>query len=526
MSPPDDKVVGLAQEKARRLKLEVERLARLPTVEWMFYVSAPGYAEKYGTDKATLKQIVEAVIRGVEKKQRNEITEQRRREQRVEKQREREAREAKREAERKEKEKRKAFATIIRLPSSEHEGRLQVLAKQLGEDVEILRYESMELLAEEEERIRRSEIEPWHEPVETRVLLNELEAQFGKYIIIRDRVIAPIIPLWICFAWVHDIATYSPVLVIQGGDAETAKTTASKMVGLLTPRAHVIVEPTGPSLYRFVDRIHPTLIIDDADRLLPRRPDLTHIINASWTRNTPIPRYDSSGAVYLYDPFCPKVLNGVDLLAHLAPATSTRCVTIQLLPKLEGEEVIDFRYAPRDEKFTVLRRKLQRWAADNMAALSSAKPAMPKGFISRLENNYHLLFAVADLAGGDWPKRARAAAVKLSHEHSEPSLGKRLLAIFFNLFIAHGALLTSKEVEQLVPTEGDEFANYRNHGRAINKYEIAQLLKPYGIKPGLIHPRGKKTADRGYNAAWFETAFKHFLRKSLPEGRSVVRKQS
>ena len=39
------------EERARRLRIEVERLARLPTVEWMYYVESVGYAEKYGTDK-------------------------------------------------------------------------------------------------------------------------------------------------------------------------------------------------------------------------------------------------------------------------------------------------------------------------------------------------------------------------------------------------------------------------------------------------------------------------------------------
>src|SRR5262245_61356893 len=151
---------------------------------------------------------------------------------------------------------------------------------------------------------------------------------------------------------------------------------------------------------------------------------------------------------------------------------------------------------------------------------------MPKGFFSRAKENYHLLFAIADLAGGDWPKKARTAAVKLSRTHDKPSLGKHLLAILFDLSLRHGTLLTSKQLEQLVPAESDEFANY--HGRPINKYEIAVLLKPYcNIQPKLIHPRRGKTADRGYDTAGpeFTLAFKHYLGKALPEGRSVVRKR-
>jgi hypothetical protein len=35
----------------------------------------------------------------------------------------------------------------------------------------------------------------------------------------------------------------------------------------LVPKPFVSVEPTGPSVYRTVDREHPTLIIDEADDL-------------------------------------------------------------------------------------------------------------------------------------------------------------------------------------------------------------------------------------------------------------------
>jgi putative DNA primase/helicase len=532
-----------AEERARRLRVEVERLARLPTVEWMFYLDDS--AKKHGVEPGKLKAMIEATIKETEKKAREEKVEQQRIEQRAEKQRatdkrergrkqerkerdeerkrEREEREARKEAERSDREKQKAFEAIVKLPSSEHEGKLRTLARQLGEDVEVLTQEFLELRVEEEERIKRGEVEPWDAPVNTRELLDAVTAQFEKYIIIHDRIIAPIIPLWIAFAWVHDIAAFSPILIIESADSGEGKTAASKSIALLTPRSHIIVEPTGPAFYRFIDRIHPTLIIDDADRLLPRRPDLAHIVNASWTRGVPIPRVDNTGNVHFFDPFCPKVLNGIDLLAHLAPATRTRCITIKLLPKLEDEEVADHRHADSDENFVILRRKFLRWVIDNMTALDKAEPKMPDGFFSRLKENYHLLFAIADLAGGDWPKKARAAAVKLSREHNMPSLGRRLLAIFYDLFSRYGELLTSKQVEQALPAYGDEWDNYKNRGRAINKWEVAQLLQPFKIFPGVIHPRGH-AADRGYAVGQFEVAFRHYLGKPPPQGRTVVRR--
>ena len=60
-------------------------------------------------------------------------------------------------------------------------------------------------------------------------------------------------------------------------------------------------------------------------------------------------------------------------------------------------------------------------------------------------------------------------------------------------------------------------------GRPINKYEVAQLFRPYQVYPGHIHPRGGHHSDRGWRKEAFATAFKHYLGKTLPRGRAVVR---
>jgi sRNA-binding protein len=278
------------EESARRLKVEVERLSRLSHSEWAYYLGLPGYAEKYGVDAETFTKLVKAEVSKAEKKQREEKAEEQRREQRAEKKRasarreeQRAEQQADKEAKRREKEKQKAFAAILKVPQNEHEGRLAELAKQLGEDIELLRDEFTALVGSEE-KIKVGEIEPWPEPVNLQELLSELETQIRRYVIIHEESAAVATVLWVVFAWCHEIATYSPLLIIQGADADSGKSLLSQVIGLLTPRARIIAEPTGPTLYRYVDRYRPTLIIDNANRLLPRRPDLAAIVNASWMR--------------------------------------------------------------------------------------------------------------------------------------------------------------------------------------------------------------------------------------------------
>src|SRR5262249_29689454 len=123
------------EERTRRLRVEVERLSLLPPFERTLYIEtdAAKYAERYDVDKATLKRMVEAVVKEAEKKQRDEQAERRRIEDRADKQRTAEERkqerkadkeqrldrqvkkDAEKKAERKERERQKALATIAKL---------------------------------------------------------------------------------------------------------------------------------------------------------------------------------------------------------------------------------------------------------------------------------------------------------------------------------------------------------------------------------------------------------------------------
>jgi hypothetical protein len=197
------------EERARRLKIEVERLARLSVSEQALWIEGtPGYAEKFGTDKVTLRCMVDAVAKDIEKRAREDRGELRRREDRAEKKRdavqreedrkaerrtreeerraerreraeERREREERKEAERKAREREKALAAIVKLPSAQHEAELKKAARRLDEDVETLRAEFDELLGDEAEKIRRGIAEPWDEPVATRELLDAAMVQFA-----------------------------------------------------------------------------------------------------------------------------------------------------------------------------------------------------------------------------------------------------------------------------------------------------------------------------------------------------------
>ena len=83
-----------------------------------------------------------------------------------------------------------------------------------------------------------------------------------------------------------------------------------------------------------------------------------------------------------------------------------RSVTVKMKRKPKMQPVEKLR-GNRDYGFRELARKCARWAQDHVEALKDAEPVMPEVLHDRAQDNWEPLIAIADAAGGDWPKRAR-----------------------------------------------------------------------------------------------------------------------
>jgi putative DNA primase/helicase len=548
----DDRVVPLRgsapepvsnEEHARRLKVEVDRLARMSTAEWLYYVELPGYAEKYGVDKATLRAMVELVVKEIEKKAREDRGELRRREARDEKRRdtavreterkadraadraERRAREQERTQERRDREAAKAaerrereeeakrakreaaFAEIVDLPQLTHETRLREAATRLGEDAEVM-IEEFECFRAA--RTIPEDLAPWPEPVNTAELLAATEAKFRRYVVASDAVVTAS-TLWVPFSYVVEIATHAPKLIYTFPLRDAGKSVALQTLRWMVLRAYPAVEITGAALYHVIDRLRPTLILEEGDTLFVRRTVLSSILNQSWTNDgSKITRAGLGGKWREFDTYGAQAISMRGL--QMPDTTLSRCIICTLWPKLETEIVDEFTYRDDDE-FKVIRRKWLRWAVDNAVTLRDAKPNSP--FNNRVRINWKMLFAIADLAGGKWPKRARAAALELETGRDEPNELIRLFAALKEVW-GTAEVRTSKSLcEDLVAHSSGEWADFRGKG-PISPTQLGALLRPFGIRPIENLLRGRHAGDKnpnGYRRSQFVNAWTRLLQK-------------
>ena len=142
---------------------------------------------------------------------------------------------------------------------------------------------------------------------------------------------------------------------------------------------------------------------------------------------------------------------------------------------------------------------------------------MPGELHDRAADNWRPLLAIADLAGGEWPGRARHAALVMAgaNEGEDGSLRTLLLRDIRDLFTSRGvARLRSEEiVEALVQMEDRPWSEWGRGRSPMTTPALAKQLKPFKVKPRQFKHEGKKI--RGYEFAELNEVFTRYL---PPEG--------
>ena len=114
-----------------------------------------------------------------------------------------------------------------------------------------------------------------------------------------------------------------------------------------------------------------------------------------------------------------------------------------------------------------------------------------------------------NLAGGDWPARARHAATALSGSVSldDDTVSIRLLADVRQVFTEE-TIASPDLVHRLVGLEDRPWADGAG-GRPITQARVARLLRPFGIHPLKLR-FGDKTAN-GYTKRMFDDPWSRYL---------------
>jgi hypothetical protein len=414
-------------------------------------------------------------------------------------------------------------------------------AKQLGItvdflDAEVKRRRSRAAQAAEEPEADRDAIELLDEQVDLAATLDAIVVELHRYIVIANELPLAIMALWAAHTHLvhhpHIRLMRSPRLAFQAQQPGEGKTTSLDCTGMLVPRPRPASSVTASSVLRTLDALKVTYLIDEAqDMFNNRNDDLRQVLNAGDRRRTAfaertavmpdgtmrVQRFSIWGAV------------AFACIGELPPALQDRCVVIQMRRAL-GYEITDHLVDGYSVEFQMLRRRLATWATQiDTLELRPEMPAVLLKRAGRTGDNFRILLAIADAAGGKWPALIRQAALEAVKAEAKPSDVALLLGSIRRVFDTRAErpdlfgddkvrIPTGELVTMLIVDPEAEW-DRANKGRAITIYwlrdHLRHLIDP--IDKDKSRWRGPADSDnqrqryRGYYRKQFTQAWKRYL---------------
>ena len=335
----------------------------------------------------------------------------------------------------------------------------------------------------------------------------KFQKRFARYVVLPTGA-ADALALWCAHAHAFKAFLCSPRLNIQSPEKGCGKTTLRDVVAVFVPRPLLTENMTVAVLFRLVEAHAPTILADEYDAWLRDNEELRGLFNAGHRRGATVFRCEGkTNEVRGFAAYAPAVLCGIGAL----PGTlHDRSIVIRLERAKPGElrKRFDSRHTENEQE---LCSKLARWTADNFARLESADPALPDGVFNRLADNWRPLFAMAEIAGGDWPQRAAIAFAKLTAkaDMDAEGIGTMLLADIRDIFDQTEAdpIPAADLVEALVEMEDRPWPEL-SHGKPITKVKLSRMLKRFQIVSAT--KRDGTATFKGYDRSSFNDAFARY----------------
>jgi hypothetical protein len=360
--------------------------------------------------------------------------------------------------------------------------------------------------------------DPWPSPVDGAALMGELVALYDKHIITEDHCkIAH--ALWDILTYLIDVVDIMPILAITSPTKRCGKSRCLELHAKLACRPLAAILFSAATIYRGIEKWHPTLLIDEADGILKDQHGndnlaLRSVINAGHTRaSARVPRcVGDSHDVQLFSVWAARA---IALIGRMPDSMMDRAIEAALRRKTKNEQVARIRDTS-EKVFEELRSKIVRFVQDNGTAISQLVPAFPMGLDDRAEDCWFPMLAIAEVIGGNWPELTRKAALALSgaRNDDDDTFSAKLLRALQEDFLnenQNGAtgfegsedICTHLNEDKEAPWAGSKFR------KGMTPELLAKNLARYKVKSERITLGGQKV--RGFHWKHLKPIFDRYL---------------
>jgi hypothetical protein len=317
--------------------------------------------------------------------------------------------------------------------------------------------------------------------------------------------------LWIAHTHRMEAWDSTPRIAFLSPEPASGKSRALEVTRSLVPNPIESVSATSAYLFRKVGDPEgsPTILYDEIDTIFGPRSrdheDIRAMINAGHRRGATAGRCVIRGQTIETEElpaYCAMALAG---LGNLPDTILSRSVLIQMRRRSPDEEVEPYRRRQHERDGKQIFDVLSDW----ISSVSFEYPELPEEIQDRNADVWEPLFMVADAAGGQWPKRARVAAVALVADatHNTPSLRLRLLGDIRNVFMDDDLVPTTDLIKRLIALDEAPWGDLR--GKPLTPNYLSRQLKSFGVTSKNV--RTTESVLKGYTRERFADAWSRYL---------------
>ena len=347
-------------------------------------------------------------------------------------------------------------------------------------------------------------------------LLRDLEAYLTRYVVLPQG--APLtIAAWVLHTYVAGAFVVTPYLVVSSPERRCGKTLLLDLLREVVHRPLAAANISEAALFRAVDELRPTLLLDEAQILRERseRAAALHdLLCAGHRRGQRAIRMVGRGSgmeIRQFNVYGPKT---IALIGRPTDVLLDRGIEIRMRRRAPHEAVERFVIRKVQEEGARLRAQAGAWGEAHREAVAQAyeKVDPPLGLNDRARDNWAPLFAVVAVADPSRLPELERASLQLSGEGvpaGEESLGVRLLADIHRVFEEEGVdrVPTNRLVDALLEFEESPWGDWQ--GRRLTPHTLARLLRPFDIRPARW--REGTQVVRGYEREAFRDAWARYL---------------
>lgn len=353
------------------------------------------------------------------------------------------------------------------------------------------------------------DVESWPLPVDGAALLASVYQIIAEHVIADPPTICAA-ALWIVHTYCMDVLTVSPLAHISSPEMRCGKTVLLTAMMRLVYRPLPVANISTAAIFRTVERWAPTLGIDEVDAFLRDNEEARGLINSGLYREQArvIRCEGDNHEPTVFRTWAPKILCGI---GKLAGTIEDRSIPLRMRRKVAGEVAANIRRSD-PKPWLDLQSQLTRWAEDHRHRIAAARPDPAGGLSDRAQDCWEPLLAIADEAGGEWPRRARKAALALhGTEEVTPSIGVELLRDVEAAFKDRGvSRLSSRELLEILAGDDDAPWATWNRGKPMSARQLAGRLAEFEIAPKPLRIEGGAPV-KGYELEDFKDTFCRYL---------------